>query len=194
LPAIGTRRIVVLSQSQGFLLGNHTWAHPEMPSLTPGDQSAEMDRATAEQRSLVGTSPCVFRSPYREYDGTTLGLAQGRRMRVWNWAHGSSDPYWVDRIVRLAEVGGHQAHPVVLMHNQPGGQPATLAALPQIIMFYRDRGYAFVDLFGHHADQPVTGDWDGDGDTTPDVVRGDQWFLRNSDTSGAAHTSFTFAP
>ena len=39
-------------------------------------------------------------------------------------------------------------HPVVLMHNQPAGNPATVLALPAIIRFFRDHGYSFVDLLG----------------------------------------------
>ena len=35
------------------------------------------------------------------------------------------------------------------LHNQPGGNPATVAALPSIIAFYRDRGYTVVDLAGN---------------------------------------------
>ena len=39
-------------------------------------------------------------------------------------------------------------HPVVLMHNQPAGNPATVAALPVIIRFFRSHGYGFVRLPG----------------------------------------------
>ncbi|HYX59792.1 MAG TPA: hypothetical protein VE888_12380 [Streptosporangiaceae bacterium] len=35
-------------------------------------------------------------------------------------------------------------HPVVLMHNQPAGNPATVSALPVIIRFFRAHGYRFV--------------------------------------------------
>jgi hypothetical protein len=85
-------------------------------------------------------------------------------MRVWNWsvdtedwkAAGSGAAYWVDRIKRRATAGGSQAHPVILMHNQPGGNPATVAALPGIISYYRVHRYAFVDLYGHGAAPSVT--------------------------------------
>ena len=47
------------------------------------------------------------------------------------------------------------------MHNQPTAMPATVAALPSIITFYRDRGYTFVDLAGRTASptgrSPATG-------------------------------------
>jgi Predicted xylanase/chitin deacetylase len=47
----------------------------------------------------------------------------------------------------LAERGGRGLrHPVVLMHNQPAGNPATVAALPVIIRFFRSHGYRFVRL------------------------------------------------
>ena len=140
--------------AQGFLLGNHTWSHPDMATLSPAAQASEMDQATAQQVSIVGSAPCVFRPPYGSYDSTTLSLAQDRDMSVWNWsvdtedwkASGSDSAYWVDRIISRNEVGGSQSHPVVLMHNQPGGNPATVAALPTIIQFYKDRGYGFVTL------------------------------------------------
>ena len=35
-------------------------------------------------------------------------------------------------------------HPVVLMHNQPAGNPATVSALPVIIRFCRAHCYRFV--------------------------------------------------
>ena len=42
--------------------------------------------------------------------------------------------------------GGVLRHPIVLMHNQPTGNPATVSALPAIIQFFRSRGYRFVAL------------------------------------------------
>jgi peptidoglycan/xylan/chitin deacetylase (PgdA/CDA1 family) len=76
-------------------------------------------------------------------------------MSVWLWsvdtedwmADGSGSAYWVQRIIGLAESeGGRLMHPVVLMHNQLIGNPATVSALPTIIEFFRARGYRFVML------------------------------------------------
>jgi peptidoglycan/xylan/chitin deacetylase (PgdA/CDA1 family) len=154
--------------NQGFLLGSHTWDHPDMTTLSSTAQASQMDRASSEQISLVGSAPCVFRPPYGAYNSTTLSLAQARNMSVWNWsvdtedwkAAGSGSAEWVNRILTLNQAGGSQQHPVVLMHNQPGGNPATVAALPGIIQFYRDRGYGFVTLMpsaiqGRYASDPA---------------------------------------
>jgi peptidoglycan/xylan/chitin deacetylase (PgdA/CDA1 family) len=139
----------------GFALGDHTWDHPNLRLLSASAQAAELDRVSAVERSLTGTVPCLFRPPYGDYDATTLALAQQRRMGVWLWsvdtqdwmARGSGASYWIRRIVRLAESeGGALRHPVVLMHNQSIGNPATVSALPTIIQFFRSRGYHFVLL------------------------------------------------
>jgi peptidoglycan/xylan/chitin deacetylase (PgdA/CDA1 family) len=152
---------------QGFLLGNHSWSHPDMTTLTAAQQAAEMDNASNQQASIVGSRPCFFRPPYGAYNQTTLNLAQARNMAVFNWsvdtrdweARGSADQAWVNQIISLAQAGGSQAHPVILFHNSPTGNPATVAALPSIISFYKARGYTFVDLAGRvRPPDPTRGD------------------------------------
>lgn len=149
----------------GFLIGNHTWNHPDMTKRSKAEQASELDKVTVEQKSLVGTSPCVLRPPYGDYNSTTLSLAQARHMAVWMWsvdtedweAEGSSSSYWVNRIVSLAESeGGALQHPVVEMHNQAVPMPATVAALPIVIKYFESHGYTFVDLLGRTG--PPTGD------------------------------------
>jgi peptidoglycan/xylan/chitin deacetylase (PgdA/CDA1 family) len=114
-----------------------------------------MDEMSAEQQRITGTRPRVFRPPLGAYNRATLRLAQERRMRVWLWsvdtedwkAEGSGAARWVDRIIRLAEdEGSRLRNPVVLMHNQPIGNPATVSALPAIIRFFQRHHYHFVKL------------------------------------------------
>ena len=144
---------------QGHTLGDHTWDHAHMSQLTEAQQADEIDRQAAEQRALVGTTPTVMRPPYGEYDDTTLAVAAARGLSVWNWscstqdwkANGASTSYWVNRIVTRAEAAVKGPHPVILMHDAPApGDPATVLALPRIIQFFRDHGYTFVDVLGHH--------------------------------------------
>ncbi len=143
--------------ADGYLVGNHTWDHPDMPTLSASGQAAELDEASAEQERLIGWGPCAFRPPYGDYDATTLTLARQRGMKAWIWsvdtedwmAEGSSASYWVNRIISLAESeGGSQRHPLVLMHNASSGDPATLRALPTVIRYFRSHHYTFVSLAG----------------------------------------------
>jgi len=139
----------------GFVLGNHTWSHPDLTKLTRRQQAAQIDKATTKQRSITATSPCVFRPPYGSYNAATLSVAQDRRLAVWLWsvdtedwkADGSASEYWVHRIIKLAEGEGIELkHPVIIMHNQPAGNPATALALPTIIRFFRHHHYRLVTL------------------------------------------------
>ena len=192
--------LVQAEAEQRFLLGNHTWSHPDMTRLSASEQATEMQNTTDELISLVGSAPCFFRPPYGAANSTTLTLAQARDMAVYNWsvdtedwkADGSADPAWVDRIITRAQAGASQTAPIVLMHDQPDAVPATVAALRPIIDFYRERGYVFVDLAGQTAERQVAGDWDGNGSETPGVVRGNSWFLRNSATSGVSDLAFRY--
>jgi hypothetical protein len=136
-----------------------------MTTQSASAQATQMGQATAEQQSLIGWGPCAFRPPGGNYNSTTLTLAQQRGMKFWLWsvdtedwkAAGSGDPYWVTRIATRAEDGATQQHPVILMHNMWGGNPATVAALPSIITYYQQRHYRFVDLYGYSGPPSVTG-------------------------------------
>lgn len=148
---------VVAEEEAGLLVADHTWSHPDLTGLSRAAQESQIERVAAEQRALVGTDPCVLRPPYGDYDATTLDIAKRLNMAVWMWsvdtedwkADGSGSSYWVRRIIHLAESeGGALTHPIVLMHNQAIPMPATVAALPVIINFFKRRGYVFVDALG----------------------------------------------
>ena len=47
----------------GYLLGKHTWSHPNMTTLSAAAQAAQMDEAIAEQKTLIGAPPWAFRPP-----------------------------------------------------------------------------------------------------------------------------------
>jgi hypothetical protein len=46
--------------------------------------------------------------------------------------------------------------------------------------------------YGTASDIAVSGDWDGNGTSTPGVFRNGMWYLRNSSTSGVANVSLSF--
>lgn len=143
--------------ADGFVIGDHTVDHPDLVPLSAAKQAQEVDGVIHYDRTIVATSPCVFRPPYGDYDRNVVSLVNSRRMMLWMWsvdtddwqAEGSGSEYWIKRIVSNAESEGIvQLHPVVLMHNQAIRMPATIAALPTIITFFKEHHYVFVDLLG----------------------------------------------
>jgi peptidoglycan/xylan/chitin deacetylase (PgdA/CDA1 family) len=76
------RSLVGAEADAGEAIGNHTWNHPDMVGLSAGRQAAELDKATGEQKSIVGFAPCVFRPPYNDYDATRRQSVPCRRSFV----------------------------------------------------------------------------------------------------------------
>ncbi len=143
--------------ADGFLLGDHTNSHPVMTDLSRSAQVDEIAQVSMLQRRLTGTVPCAFRPPYGDYDATTLSIANSYGQSLWMWsvsgndweARGSGSSYWIHDIESsVVEGAAGQDHPVVLLHNQMIAMPATVAALPNIIRYFEQRGYTFVDLLG----------------------------------------------
>ncbi len=148
------RSLLRREYADGDALGNHTWDHHDLADLGQAEQERELDRTSKKQKHLVGAMPCLLRPPFGTYDHTTLKLAAERHLAVWLWsvdtedwkAEGSASASWVDRITSRAEAGVSQTHPVILMHDPEGGEPATVQALPAIISFYQSHHYTFVNL------------------------------------------------
>ena len=55
-----------------------------------------------------------------------------------------------------------------------------------------EQGVDMLIQYGSATDQPLMGDWNGDGISTPGVKRGNTYFLRNSNTSGVADIAFSY--
>lgn len=159
-------QLIRLEAAEGFLLGDHTNGHPDLSTLSPARQSAEIGQVGALQRQLTGSVPCVFRPPYGIYNATTLAIAKRNHMSLWQWsegggdweAKGSNSSHWIHYIESAVIQGSvGQPHPVVLLHDQRGANPATVSALPRIINFFQRHHYTFVDLLGRTGPPGVCG-------------------------------------
>ncbi len=153
--------------ADGYLLGDHTNAHPNLTSLSAADQRREISQVITQQRHLTGTVPCVVRAPYGLVFDTTLAVARELGLTVWGWSAGGTDwqalgsasPSWVSTIASsVIDAARGQDHPVVLLHDPRAAVPATVAALPIIIRWFQSRGYAFVDLLGRTGPPGQCGD------------------------------------
>lgn len=51
----GRPSLVRVEATDRYVLGDHTWDHPDMTRLTAARQATQLDRANAEQRSLAGS-------------------------------------------------------------------------------------------------------------------------------------------
>lgn len=130
----------------GHDLGNHSENHKHMPQLNTSVMCDELNKVTKKVKSLTGTTMCLFRPPYGDYDNNLITQARNCGYYTIQWNVDSLDwkNYGVDAIVNT--VLNHKDlknGSIILMHN---GAKYTAEALPKIIEGLQEKGYEIVPI------------------------------------------------
>lgn len=154
--------LVTELSAAGHLVGIHGWSLQAAPFHRPWEPDT-LDRQLSRAESVIAPRmtekmDCWFRPPNRAMTGIQPTARQhGLTVALWtvdsrDWdaqiGRSSAPKALVDAIVRRATAVGNQQHPVVLLHDGGGYRGATVAALPRIIAFYRERHYRFLRIDG----------------------------------------------
>ncbi|MET8121923.1 polysaccharide deacetylase family protein [Micromonospora sp. NPDC005189] len=114
----------------GMWVGNHSWNHAHMTSMTQAQMQSDLSQTSSAIQSATGSRPQLFRPPYGETNSTLQSVASslGMRQVIWDvdsqdW-NGASVSQIVSNATRL------QAGQVILMHD---GIQNTRDAIPQIM-------------------------------------------------------------
>ncbi len=149
--------IVRMVDEAGFAIGNHTWAHDDLTTLS-GPQIRASLRSTRRALVHAGVVPTsLARPPYGAMDERVrqVLVRMGYAPVLWSidprdWA-GASTPQIEARV--LGAVRPHRAN-VVLQHDGVTNSPATLRAISTEIRQLRRRGFCFADLDATGAPTP----------------------------------------
>ncbi|MGH2685442.1 MAG: polysaccharide deacetylase family protein [Actinomycetota bacterium] len=92
------RRVV----ADGHELGNHTWSHLDLSTLTPAEVLDEVSRGSEAIEDVVGIQPTLFRPPKGIISEAALQAAamSGQDIVVWSVTRGGLG---LDRAARIAE-------------------------------------------------------------------------------------------
>ena len=141
---------------EGHQVINHTWDHPSLtgantglPPLPPEQLTQQLEDTEAVVREAADGYEMrpYFRPPYGDYDATSLGLLYDNgysQSIMWTcdshgWAGWTSQEIIDYCTTNIAE------DEILLMHL--GADAVTdFEALPGLIQFFRDSGYAFVTV------------------------------------------------
>lgn len=132
---------------EGHIVGNHSVRHPSFPTLTRLRMAEEIEEMDAFLRTNFGYSEPFFRFPMGEYSDCALDLvgSLGYKCVFWSVAYADWD---LDK-----QKGGQYAFDTVTARLHPGAvillhsvSPDNAEALPQIIDWAREQGYAFRSL------------------------------------------------
>jgi peptidoglycan/xylan/chitin deacetylase (PgdA/CDA1 family) len=133
--------------SAGNVVGNHTWDHPDLTTLSTTDVQTQINKTSTLIQQTIGVQPTLFRPPYGAINASVKGqIAQMNLTPVlWNidtqdWTRPGSDAI-VNAVVGQAGNGD-----IILMHDGGGDRSQTVAALPRIIQGLRARGLQMVTV------------------------------------------------
>ena len=156
-PAMNVERqpdIALSVQTQGHLIGNHTYDHPHLNTLTKEQVLWQIERSEEIFQSILGIIPKYFRPPYGEYNQIVEDIIRekGYQLILWDMSCHSMD--WknppvqaiVDIIIERASDGS-----IILLHdgrNTMIGEPRhnTISALKEIIPQLGERGLEIVPI------------------------------------------------
>jgi peptidoglycan-N-acetylglucosamine deacetylase len=173
------RRIV----REGHEIGNHTYTHPDISSISPRQLELEVKVTERLYASKLGLQPLYFRPPYDideepDTDDQAAPIMQlqrdgytiiGNKIDTDDWnEHPRKSPQEIVNSV-LEQIDTMQTKPqfrgsIILMHDGGGDRSATVEALPYLIDALRARGYEIVpvsSLMGKTTDEvmPKLGFW-----------------------------------
>ena len=140
---------------EGHEIGNHTYSHRNIPTLSTMDLHKEIIEATSAITAVTGVYPQYVRPPRGMYDGRFRRLANllGQEIVLWtvstrDWRYGVTADSIV-KTVRNKVKGGD----IILFHdsgalitNEGGDRRATVIALPQVIETLQAKGLEIVPL------------------------------------------------
>lgn len=144
----GRQALVRQMRRDGHALGNHSWSHPLLSSLS----RSQIRRELAHTQQMIawasgGYRPCLFRPPYGVWNGEVVRRARARHLEVVLWNIDTND--WARpgtaRIIDLA-LNGPRRGAIILMHDGGGDRRQTLAAVPVIVRALRRRGLGLVTV------------------------------------------------
>lgn len=141
----GHREEVKRMVASGHEVGNHTWDHDDLTTLSADEIRTDLARTDEAIGTITGEAPATMRPPYGALNDTARGAIE-HPMLLWDvdtldWQHRDGDKI-VD-IVRNETAPGS----VLLFHDI---HETTVDAIPDVLDTLAEDGYEFVtvdDLF-----------------------------------------------
>ncbi|MGG0821313.1 polysaccharide deacetylase family protein [Paenibacillus turicensis] len=134
----------------GHEIGNHTYSHPDLTTLSLEEATIELQRMDDRIRKLTGKSPSSFRPPFFQINTSIAELATnaGYAMvsacntgaRDWEQPQPSVD-FMVTQTKEVTEAGS-----VFIFHDGYGDRTNTVEAVSILVEALHAEGYRFVTI------------------------------------------------
>lgn len=148
----------------GHTLGNHTWDHPALPSLSRARTHGQITRTQQAVSDICGQTPTLFRAPGGHFTPHALAACAALALRPVSWSLSSadSDTRTAQRIGRAVLDGartgaivlhhdGVLSHSDIPEHEGAADRTPTVQALAHYLPRLLDAGYRFTTPDAHPA-------------------------------------------
>lgn len=136
----GNEEVIKRSFKMGNEIGNHSYDHKSLPSLSNEDLYYEVQETNRLIKEVIGENPKSFRPPYGAYNGIVKAID----MPVVLWDVDTED--WRSRdseeIIKQVKANAKQGS-IILMHDI---YQSTADAVEEIIIWLKNEGYQIVTV------------------------------------------------
>ncbi|OAH11059.1 peptidoglycan-N-acetylglucosamine deacetylase [Streptomyces jeddahensis] len=126
----------------GHVIGNHTWSHPLLTSLSRSAVRDEIESTSELIEKTVGEPPLWFRAPYGAWNRSTFQIGAELGMEPLAWTVDTEDwttPGTGTIVTRV--IDGAAPGVVVLSHDAGGDRSQSVAALRRYLPDLLKEGY-----------------------------------------------------
>lgn len=135
---------VVKIADAGHEIGNHSYSHPHLNTLSDQGIAFELQKNESLIRELTGQRTNLFRPPFGEYNNQVISVASSLGYHTIQWSVDSLD--WknlssneiYDRVMSQIKPGS-----IVLFHNAAPGTPGAIRRLIPDLM---EKGYTILPI------------------------------------------------
>ncbi|WP_226681713.1 polysaccharide deacetylase family protein [Sutcliffiella horikoshii] len=149
-------QLVKRMYDEGHEIGNHTFTHPDVTTITPSRLRMELNATQRLVQGITGHSMTLFRPPYisdtilsSRNEQLPIMTAQdmgytmvGETIDSGDW-YNTSEEELVNQTLKQLKEGN-----VILLHDAGGDRSITVEALPTLIEELKNRGYTFTTTGG----------------------------------------------
>ncbi len=146
--------------NEGFEIGNHSFTHPNMATVSIARAETEMEATRLLIESETGRSTILFRAPYnadaeprkmvevkpvaRAKQDSYYTVGESIDPEDWDIASGVNADSIYNRVVRQYEANPEKG--IILLHDAGGDRSQTVKALPRIIHYFKSRNIQFISI------------------------------------------------
>lgn len=136
--------LIRMMEAQGHLVGNHTYSHHNLNTLSVEHVAVEIKACGYVIRDILGKEPYVFRPPGGDYNDDVVKIAGALGYATILWTDNPGDYMGIpSRSIALRTLSRITNGGIILLHD---GTPATQEALPEIFKTLQSNGYRFVTV------------------------------------------------